>query len=303
MRWGSASVFAAVALAGAAAAGAQAAPAPAGEDLARLCATVSMSPADPLEAARRAECVLAGVLASPDRFEEARVLARWALSKGEPAGGLMLYLAFQNDPANQAVRDGKPDAEAYRRLAARPVAQRREQVEAIEGLGFAAGRGHRGAGALLAAYFHDTLAPRNIARLGALTGLLLREGERTPVIERFAREADALAREAAGTRASARAFFGAYGDATAAARQGYRELAGGQACGAVQLSSVEAGEIHGAEFLPLTGTLVADSYLVRGRWSESWTFAACGRSVPVTVTFEADGWGGGTSTARHEKAA
>jgi hypothetical protein len=289
----------------AAGAGAQAPSSPprAGAELKRLCDTIAMTPADAREAARRAECVLAGVLPSPNRFDEARTLARWALSKGEPAGGLMLYLVFQNDPANQAVREGRVDPQAYRKLAARSVAQRGEQVEAIEGLGFAVGQGHPAAGALLAAYFHDTLAPRNVARLGALSGLLLRGGERSDVIERFAREADTIARSAPGTKASVRAFVGAWRDAIAAARQGYGELTGGRSCEQekVQLQSVSAGDIEGAEFLPLTGKLVADSYLVRGRWTEAWTFQACEQKVPVRVTFEADGWGGATSTAAYHK--
>ena len=271
------------------------------EELKRLCATVGMNPIDGREAARRAECLLTGTLPSSNRYEEARVLARWALSKGEPTGGLMLYLAFQNDPANQPTRDGKADAEAYRRLAARTVPERREQIEALEGLGFAAGKGNRAAGTLLAAYFHDTLAPRNVSRLGAITGVLLRTGERDAVIERFAREADAVAREAAGTKASTRAFFEAYGDAAAAAKQGYRELSGGKTCDAPQLKSVEAGELQDAQFLPLVGTLVAESYLVRGRWTETWTFSTCGQSVPVKVRFEADGWGGGSSSASFHK--
>jgi hypothetical protein len=292
-----------VALAALLAAGGAQAQVPAPGELQRLCATIAITPADAKEAARRAECVLAGTIPSPDRFGEARTFARWAWSRGEPAGGLMLYLAFQNDPANQATRGGRVDPAAYRRLAARTLAERREQVEAIEGLGFAAGHGYRGAGALLAAYFHDTLAPRNVSRLGALAGLLLHGGERTPVIERFAREADALAREAPGTQASPRAFFGAYPDAAAAARQGHGELAGGKPCEAVQLKGVEAGELQGAEFLPLAGPLVAGSYLVRGRWNESWNFAACGQEVPVEVTFEADGWGGSTSTASRRKGA
>jgi hypothetical protein len=249
--------------------------------------------------------VLAGVLTSPDRFDDARTLARWALSRGEPAGGLMLYLAFQNDPANQSVREGRVDAQAYAKLAARTITQRREQIEAIEGLGFAAGQGHPAAGPLLAAYFHDTLAPRNVSRVGALSGLLLRGGERSAVIERFAREADTIARSAPGTKASVRAFVAAWRDANAAARQGYGELTGGKSCeqALVQLQSVSAGEIEGAELLPLTGKLVAESYLVRGRWTEAWIFQACEQKVPVRVTFEADGWGGATSTAAYHKGA
>ena len=178
----------------AAAARAQA-PAPAsppGSDLRRLCETISMNPADGKELARRSECVLSGVLPSTDRIAEARMLAKAALAAGEPSGGLMLYLVFQADPRNQFVRGGQADPQAYRRLAARSLQQRQEQVEAIEGLGFAAGRNHAAAGVLLATYFHDTVAPRNVQRTGAITALLLRNGERTPVVERFAHEADAI---------------------------------------------------------------------------------------------------------------
>jgi uncharacterized protein len=309
MAWGFRSALFAALLVGAAAQAQtapgtppQAAPTPA-EELRRLCATISITPADAREAARRAECVLAGVLPSPNRIVEARGFARSALAQGEPTGGLMLYLAYQNDPANQYMRDGKIDEDAYRRLAGRSLAQRREQIEAIEGLGFAAGRNNAAAGVLLAAYFHDTLAPRNVARVGALTGLLMRNGEHGPVVERFAREADAVARDAAATKASVRAFFTAYGDAAAAAKAGYAAQTRGQGCDAVQLKSVSAGEIQDAEYLPLTGTLVAESYLVKGHWTEFWTFQGCGEEVPVKVTFEADGWGGSTSSAVHNKGA
>lgn len=268
----------------------------AAEELRRLCETVSMSPIDGKEMARRAECVLTGTLPSPDRIAEARVLARGALNAGEPTGGLMLYLVYQQDPAQQAVRDGKLDAAAYQRLAARNAAQRREQIEAIEALGFAAGKGNVPAGMLLAAYFHDTIAPRNVARLGAMAALLRRGGANDPVIERFAREADSIARTAPATKASARAFLEAYRHAEAAARLGLRTQ-GVPACEQLQLQSVRAGEIRDAGYLPLTGTLVADSYLARGHWDETWTFQACGREVPVKVTFQADGGGGSATTA------
>jgi hypothetical protein len=277
------------------------APPAAADEMRRLCATISMSPADGREMARRAECVLSGVLPSPDRIGEARTYARAALNSGEPSGGLMLYLAFQHDPTYQYVRDGKVDAAAYRRLAARSVEQRKDQIDAIEGLGFAVGKGHPGAGVLLAAYFHDTVAPRNVQRLGALTALLMRNGDRNPAIERFAQEADVIARNAAATKASPRSFFEAYHDASVAAAAGYREQSQGKSCDDVKLKSVSASEIEDAEYLPLKGTVVAESYLVKGRWSEYWTFQACGEEVPVQVTFAADGWGGSTSRAAYNK--
>lgn len=288
----------------ASAAQAQGTPAPArapAEDLRRLCETVSMNPADGLELARRAECVLAGVLSSHDRIDEARTLARTAYRRGEPAGGLMLYLVYLADPAWQYVKDGKADPEAYRRLAARSVQERQDQIEAIEGLGLAAGRNHAAAGVLLASYFHDTAAPRNVSRTGAMAALLMRNAERSPLVERYAREADAIARTGANTKASVRGFFETHQLAFAAARAGYQAQSGGKTCEAPELASVSSGEIEGAEFLPLTGNMVKDSYLMKGRWAEFWTFRACGQEVPVKVEFVADGWGGTTSTARHNK--
>lgn len=275
---------------------------PGSEEMRRLCDTIGMTPADGLELARRAECILHGVLASPDRIGESRALARTAYRRGEPAGGLMLYLIYLQDPAWQYAKDGKADAEAYRRLASRSMQERQEQIEAIEGLGMAAGRNHPAAGVLLAGYFHDTAAPRNVQRTGALAGLLMRNQERPPVVERYAREADVIARVAPGTKTSVRGFLETHQLAQATARTGYRAQAAGKTCEAApQLVSVSSGEIEGAEFLPLEGTMVKDTFLVRGRWSEFWTFRACDLEVPVKVDFVADGGGGTSSTARHNK--
>jgi hypothetical protein len=69
----------------AAASQAQAPARPPAEDLRKLCETISMNPADGREMARRAECVLSGVLPSPNRLAEARALSRSALAAGEPA--------------------------------------------------------------------------------------------------------------------------------------------------------------------------------------------------------------------------
>ncbi len=276
--------------------------APSGADFRRLCETVSMNPADAREMARRSECVLSGVLPSTDRIPDARMLAKAALAAGEPSGGLMLYLAWQADPANQFVREGKPDPQAYQRLGARTMKERQDQVDAIEGLGFAAGRNHAAAGVLLATYFHDTVAPRNVQRTGAMTALLLRNGERSPLVERFAREADAIVKVGASTKASVRGFMETYQQAVDVVRATYASQAGaGKTCAAPQLKSVSSGDIQGAEYLPLQGNMVRDSYLVKGEWTEFWTFQACDQEIPVKVSFAADGWGGSSSSVRFNK--
>lgn len=287
----------------AAAASAQTAPdanAKRAQELKRLCDTISMNPADGREMARRAECVLSGVLPSTNRIAEARALSLAALKAGETSGGTMLYLTFQADPANEYVKDGKFDADAYQRLAARPVQERKDQIDAIEALGGAAGHNNIAAGILLAGYFHDTVAPRNVARTGAMAALLLRMGEKGALVERFAREADAIAKLGT-TKASVRAFMDTYPQALAAARAAYQTQTGGKSCAKPELKSVSSGEVQGAEYLPLEGNLVKDTYLIKGEWSEYWTFRACGEDVPLKVAFAADGWGGATSTVRYNK--
>jgi uncharacterized protein len=286
----------------AASAPAAAASAPAAR-LQQDCAALPQLPTEAQALSLRSRCVLVGVIPSSRRYAEARELARKSLELGDPAGGFMLYLAFHDDPQNTYVRDGKPDFERYRQLAQRSTAQRGEQVEAIDALAFAVGKGHRHAATLLAYYFHDTVAPRNVTRLGALVELLMRNGERTPELERFAREANAVERAAPATKASVRAFLEAYRPAVAAALAGYAVQTGGRSCGEAKLKTVSSGDISGAEYLPLRSPMASDSYLVRGEWAEFWTFEACGENVPVKVTFRADGWGGAGLTAVHNKGA
>jgi hypothetical protein len=106
----------------------------------------------------------------------------------------------------------------------------------------------------------------------------------------------------AGTQASVRGFMETYGQAMGVVRSAYAAQAGaGRTCEAPQLKSVSAGDIQGAQYLPLQGNMVRDSYLVQGDWTESWTFQACDQEIPVTVSFAADGWGGTTSSVRFNK--
>ena len=270
-------------------------------DMRKVCATLPAEPTEARALAQRSQCLLGGLIPSERRFAEARELARKAMQQGEPAGGFVLFMAFSNDPANAIRQDGKVDLEAYRRLAARPVTERGEQVEAIEGLAFAAGKGHPGAGVLLANYFYDTVAPRNVSRTRAMVDLLARKGQRNALMDKMGREASTIEKAAPATKASVRSFLDAYRAAVAAAHTGYAVQTAGGKCDNVELKSASSGDIQGAEYLPLKGTMVADSYLVKGQWTEFWTFTGCGQEVPVKVSFVADGWGGSSFTAAHNK--
>lgn len=270
-------------------------------NLQQACATVPQQPAQARLLALRSQCVLVGLVPSPRRYAEARELARKSLEAGDPAGGFMLFLAFSNDPENTYLRDGKPDMDRYRKLGQRSLQERREQVEAIDALAFAAGKGHVNAGLTLANYYHDTVAPGNVVRLRALVEVLVGVGERDPVLERFRREVDAVEKTAPATKASVHAFLDAYQGGVAAALSGYTVQTGGRKCEQATLRSVSAGDITGAEFLPLSHRMAAQSFLVRGEWPEYWTFLACGEDVPVKLTFVADGWGGASFAAMHNK--
>jgi hypothetical protein len=269
-------------------------------ELRQLCAALPEAPTDGRGLAQRAQCVLTGITPSERRFAEARELSAKSLELGEPTGGFALYMAFSNDPANVYRRDGKVDLEAYRKLGERPLSERAEQVAAIDGLAFAAGKGHPGAAVLLASYFYDTVAPQNVARVRAMTTLLLRNGGRSPALEKMAREAAVIERTAPATKASVRAFLDAYQPATAAALAGHAVQTAGK-CDKATLKTVSATDIRDPEYLPLTGRMVEKTYLVKGEWTEFWTFDACGEEVPVKVAFTADGWGGASINAAHNK--
>lgn len=113
--------------------------------LAKMCAEAASSE-EPSMLAQRAYCLISRVVPSEDRIEQARELSRRALRTNEPAGGTTMYLAFANDPQYQYVRtDGSADLAAYNRLAGMPITARGAQIEAIDALGFALGKGHRDA--------------------------------------------------------------------------------------------------------------------------------------------------------------
>ena len=133
-----------------------------------------------------------------------------------------------------------------------------------------------------------------------MSALLMRMGERTPVVERFGREADAVAK-AGPTKASLRVFFETYQQAEDVVRTTYAAQSGGQACAKPVLKTVSSGDVQDAQYLPLEGNLVKDTFLVKGQWTEYWDFDACGMDLPLKVAFSADGAGGAASDVRFNK--
>ncbi len=266
-----------------------------------LCAALPPAATNARTLALRSHCVLAGLTPSDRRHAEARELARRSLQLGDPAGGFLLYLAFGSDPENHYLQDGKPDMAAYRRLGSRTLEQRTEQIEALDGLAFAASKGHVNAALALASYFHETSAPDNLLRLRNLTALLMRNGERAPALQRLAQQAAALHDLAPATKASPRAFLDAMRTAGAAVALAYMAQSEGRTCERPALKAVNSGDVRDPVYLPLTHPSVQNTYLVRGEWAEQWIFLACDRQLAIKVTFRADGWGGASFTAEADK--
>jgi hypothetical protein len=83
------------------------------------------------------------------------------------------------------------------------------------------------------------------------------------------------------------AVMGAMGQA---ARAGMKDLAG---CKDVKLIKIaQVTPIQDAEWLPLKHPLVANSYPLKGHWTEAWTVMLCKAAYPVPMQFQADGLGG-----------
>lgn len=250
--------------------------------------------------ATQAQCLLAGFLQAQDRFGKARELARKSAAQKDPAGSFALFLAFAADPRNHWRQDGKPDQQAYAALAARTVAERADQIEAYDALATAAVAGHKEAAVLLASYLFETAGPENAKRLHRYIPALTANGVRSPLLQQYASHVADMER-LGNTQASGRAFLEAYKLAAAAASVSAGPQAENRSCRDVRMESVTSGKLEDHDYLPLKQPLVANSYLLKGKWEEQWSFIACGRSITLPVKFEADGWGGARFSVQPRK--
>lgn len=240
----------------------------------------------------RAECLIAGVEKSEQPYDLARELARDAQKAGVPAAGFTLYQAYVADPKYDYSPGGKVDKAKYDALAATPLAQRGEQIEAFEGLASANRVGHVNALYMTLAFLSGASAPSNIDRILGLANLLQKSGQKVPdalmARVRLAQQIKGLGT----THASPTAFRDAYSAALLAAMLKIRGV-DASVCDAdkVKLVRVAADPVSGAEYLPVAQPL-ANTYLVRGSWSETWAFSGCDKRVVVNLDFSADGWSG-----------
>ena len=251
---------------------------------------------DAVGSATRADCLVAGTEKADQPFKLARALARKALDSGFAPAGLSLYQAFVLDPQYR-LQSGNFGMEKYNALAAMPISARGDQIDAFEGLTDAVRSGHINSVIMAMAYLMESSAPGNIDRVLGLASALQKSGQTIPQRMQPTLGLAQDIKRLGTTHASVTAFGNAYKPAFLAATLHIRGL-GESSCDVkeIKLVQVAAGPVDNAEYLPISKAPLASTYLVRGNWNETWTFAGCQKSAPIDMAFSADGWSGAKFT-------
>lgn len=246
----------------------------------------------------RAECLITGYETTKEPIQLARQLAHQAQARGAVAAGFVLYEIFLFDPQYSYRPGGKVDMDRYNALAAAPVAQRGEQIEALNGLSSAIGTGYVRALTGALGYLTSTVAPGNLDRMiGIAAGMQQSKMPMPPALANDVQLARHI-KQFGPSRTSVSTFKSAYGSAMMAATLQIRGIENG-GCDAkdINLVRIDGGEpIANAVYLPLSKPL-ENTYLVQGSWSETWTFAGCNKTANIKMDFAADGWGGAHYTS------
>jgi TPR repeat protein len=227
---------------------------------------------------------------------EARQWAEKAAAGGNADAQFIVYAATVSQPElNYADAQGKVDDKRYKALAARPIADRDDEMTAYDMLGKAAEQGHPDARLSLAGFYGDNVGERNRARAIAI---LDAAPKRPPVMDELRKrlgDIDTLGPTLATVRFHDAAVAIGRDAALAAAIEKDR---GKKDCTAIKpLKTQRVGPIEKAVWLPLAVADMKQAYLMQGNWREIWTFDVCGAETGVMLTFTADGLGGANVAA------
>jgi hypothetical protein len=265
-------------------------------DVERACrlAREASDGGDAIGSVTRAECLITFAEKADEPFALARELARKAQLTGSSAGSFTLYTIFTLDPRYSYVVNGKADTAKYNALAASPISERVDQIEAFGGLADAMRAGHVNAAILALVFLVESSAPGNVDRVLGLATYLQKIGEQIPQrlqpLVRMAQEIKKLGT----THASVSAFNNAFQSAIVAANLQIRGISGVPNCDAkdIRLLKVNADPVENAEYLPILKVPLLNTYLVRGNWQETWQFEGCQKNAQIKLNFTADGWSG-----------
>lgn len=252
-----------------------------GAQLARECADGG----EPTCAAIYAELQL------PVDLVQARTWTRKAIAGGDLRAGYLLWQAYQLDPANQYLVNGKTDTRKYDQLAHRSVAQRADQIEAIDALAGAAAAGHVLARLQLASLLIEQSGAGTTRQIRSLLDGVPDLPDNFRKYLALAQQVDTLGPSRAAPRLIADTIPAVMaGAAAAATRAGVGDA---PSCKDFRLMSISAvGDISNVTWLPLKHTLVAGTYPLTGSWQEQWHVFFCNAERTLTMRFDVDGMGG-----------
>jgi TPR repeat protein len=226
--------------------------------------------------------------------------AQKAAAKGIADGQFLIYaLTVERPELNFFDSQGRLDQQRYRALAARPISEREDEMNAYDLLTKAAAQGHPEAALRLAGVYADNVGEGNRKRAEELLDKL---PKRPPLFENLRKalgELDALGPTLVTVRLADEAIPAAAKVAQAAAVERDKTKAD---CKAVKpVRAQRLGAINKPIWLPLVAPEMKTAYLMSGEWRERWTFDVCGTESVVQVMFVADGLGGARYTAEKER--
>lgn len=233
---------------------------------------------------------------SVDDLLAAQNWAGKAAATGSADGEYLVYAATVALPQlNFVNREGKLDVQRYKALAARPIADREDEMAAYDMLGKAAAQGHADATLSLAGFLADNVGEGNRARSIAL---LDKAPKRPPVFDGLRKrlaEIDAFGPTLATVRFFDDAVPAGRTAAIAAAAEKDRAK---KDCTSVKLLRVQRmGPVEKPVWLPLAVPDLKQAYLMQGMWREIWTYDVCGSETGVILNFTADGMGAASVAA------
>ncbi|WP_050479213.1 tetratricopeptide repeat protein [Herbaspirillum rhizosphaerae] len=227
----------------------------------------------------------------PVNFAEARAWTRKAVAAGDQRAGFGLWQAYSLDPANQFMVKGKADDRKYNAIARRTVAERGDQIEAIDGLAGAAAAGYLPARLMLATLLLEQSGAGTTKQIRTLLDGIPNLPADYQKYLALAQQVDTLGPTRAAPKVVADAIPTVMtGAALASERAG---TPNSTQCKDFRLMSIkEVSKVGDAVWLPLTQPLVTGTYPVKGTWTEDWHVFFCGAERTVQMQFSADGMGG-----------
>jgi TPR repeat protein len=247
--------------------------------------------------------VAAGYLEGVGTQRDPRAALAWAAkaaAKGNAAGQYIVYAVTISRPdLNYSDSQGRIDAQRYRSLAARPISDREDEMNAYDMLGKAAAQGHRDATLGLAGFYADNVGEGNRTKAEAILDKL---PQRPPLFDGLRKrlgELDAIGPTLVTVRLADEAIPAATKAAAAAAAE--KDKSKGDCSAAKLVRAQRMGPVSKPIWLPLAVPELKTAYLMSGEWRERWTFDVCGAETVMQVRFTADGLGSATHAIEKER--